>query len=105
MAGEHAPVGHVREAGVGELAALGDEALEPAVAVHHQGIDGGAGLGAGGLGKPLGTAFSGEDLMSSTVTPILPRRSVTLGNWKITPMEPTMPLRRETMWSAPMAAI
>ncbi len=43
--------------------------------------------------------------MSSTVTPILPSRSVTFGNWKITPMEPTMALRRETMWSEPMAAM
>ena len=47
--------------------------------------------------KPLGAALSGEDLISSTLTPIVFRSSVTLGYWNSTPIEPTSEVSCATM--------
>ena len=47
--------------------------------------------------KPLGAALSGEDLISSTLMPIVFKRSATLGYWNNTPIEPTSEVSIATM--------
>ena len=47
--------------------------------------------------KPSGAALSGVDFTDSTFTPILSSRSVTLGNWNSTPIEPTSEVCCATM--------
>ena len=55
--------------------------------------------------KPLGAALSGEDLISSTLMPMVFRTSVKFGYWNSTPIEPTSEVSCATMWSAESAAI
>jgi hypothetical protein len=47
--------------------------------------------------KPLGAAFRGEDLISSTLMPSVLRRSATFGYWNNTPIEPTSEVSSATM--------
>ena len=47
--------------------------------------------------KPSGAALSGDDFTDSTLTPILSSRSVTLGYWNSTPIEPTSEVCCATM--------
>ena len=47
--------------------------------------------------KPFGAALSGLDLINSTLTPILSRRSVKFGYSNSTPIEPTSEVCLATM--------
>src|SRR5215468_10762551 len=55
--------------------------------------------------KPLGAALSGDDLISSTLTPSVFKRSVTLGYWNSTPIEPTSDVSSAMMGSAAIAVM
>jgi len=50
-----------------------------------------------------GSAFSGDDFTSSSLTPSLSIRPVTSGNWMRTPIDPTIDDLRATMWSVALA--
>ena len=68
-AGEHAPVGDAASVGIVELPALLHQAAEPGIGIHDDRLDRRARLRRSSARSRSGAALSGEDLISSTLTP------------------------------------